>query len=434
MKKTALWLALLITTVGITTSAIRYFTKADEKLAEIVVDVERPIGPLPRPWLALAQGGENLKTFMNENATQVAALKPQYIRIDHIYDQFGVVSRDGTGLKFDWTELDKVVKQITGVGAKPFLSLSYTPEVMAVTDIISEPKDWNEWSLVVQKTIEHYSGEMGLNNVYYEVWNEPDLFGGWKMGGNKDYRTMYRYAAIGANRATGVRAFKIGGPATTALYKNWMDGFFPYILANKLRLDFFSWHTYSLDIDKYVKDAADVDVWLEAHPEFSQVEKIVTEMGPNSERGLQNDTVVGAAHLVAVSREMMAKIKYGFSFAVSGSWGIVGKPRYTAMQKLNQLGDNRLGVTGEGSFVRAIGAIKDKTYQVLLTNYDPRGQHSEVVPVSFVNIAPGAYTWRTVGLGGETDKVDMATEEAVLQRNVPMAPNSVIMVELISKT
>jgi len=51
-------------------------------------------------------------------------------------------------------------------------------------NIINPPNDWNEWTLVVQKTIEHYSGknDRNMNGVYYEVWNEPDLaqFGGWK--------------------------------------------------------------------------------------------------------------------------------------------------------------------------------------------------------------------------------------------------------------
>ena len=78
---------------------------------------------------------------------------------------------------------------------------------------------------MVQRTIEHYSGEKGIANVYYEVWNEPDLFGKWTMGGNKDYKKLYLYASRGAQAARVSQTFKFGGPATTGLYKNWLDQF-----------------------------------------------------------------------------------------------------------------------------------------------------------------------------------------------------------------
>ena len=53
--------------------------------------------------------------------------------------------------------------------------------------ITSPPKKWEEWSLVVEKVVEHYSGreERNLPNIYYEIWNEPDLFGKWKISGVK---------------------------------------------------------------------------------------------------------------------------------------------------------------------------------------------------------------------------------------------------------
>ena len=113
------------------------------------------------------------------------------------------------------------------------------PLAISKGDIVDEPKDWNEWALTVQRTIEYYSGEKGIANVYYEVWNEPDLFGKWTMGGNKDYKKLYLYASRGAQAAQVSQTFKFGGPATTGLYKNWLDRFFPFILENQLRLDFF---------------------------------------------------------------------------------------------------------------------------------------------------------------------------------------------------
>ena len=416
----------------LTNSMTRFFIGAEGRLAAIAVDTNRPLGPMPKVWQALAQGGDNLKGFTNGITDKITAIKPEYIRIDHIYDEFGVVSRDNNGsLTYNWAELDNTVKKIAETGALPFFSLSYMPQVIATDgDILSAPKNWGEWSDVVQKTIEHYSGDMGLSDVYYEVWNEPDLFGKWKMSGNKDYWILYLYAANGAGKATGVKPFKLGGPATTGLYREWTDGFFRYVLDNHLKMDFFSWHRYDLDPAKYAQDVKNIDLWINSQPYFANIEKIISEMGPNSEMGKENDNQIGAAHLVATARKLMFNIKYGFNFAISGNWGIVGKPRYEALSYLSYLGKNRLSVTGEGTWVSAIGAMDNNKYQVLLVNYDPKGVHNEMVPVSFINLQQKYFKLTTRILGSQNLQTEVSTTAGILQTNIPMAANSVALIEL----
>lgn len=413
-----------------TNSVVRFLVGAEGRLAAIAVETDRPLGTLPAVWRGVAQGGEELETFLNGAEEEIAEIKPDYIRIDHIYDDFGVVSREGGGLKFSWERLDGVIGKIRETGAKPFLVLSYMPPVISSGSLVDAPRDWNEWAMVVQKTVEHYSGELGIEGIYYEVWNEPDLFGDWRMGGKKDYKNLYLFAARGASAARNVKSFKLGGPATTGLYKNWVEEFFPYIVENNLRLDFFSWHRYDGEAAQYAQDVEDVDRWIEGHPKFATVEKIITELGPRSEVGGANDSRTGAAHLVAVMRELMYRVKYGFTFAVRGSWGIVGKPRYQALKLLTSLGNQRLAVTGEGTWVRAIGAQTDTGYQVLLTNYDAKGNHSEVVPVTFMNLKEREFELRTTFLGGNSTTERVATGEAMLQKEVPMTPNSVVLLEL----
>lgn len=412
-------------------SAARFIVGAEGRLAAITVDTERVLGPLQKNWQALAQGGDNLRGFMNGSEDKLRDLDLEYIRIDHIYDEFNVVSKTGGSITYDWSNLDSLINQIISVGAKPFFSLSYMPKDLASGgDMLSEPADWNDWSSLVQKTIEHYSGDLGIEDVYYEVWNEPDLFGKWKMGGKKDYRVLYSYAVKGAMNATGVKNFKIGGAATTGLYKNWIDAFFPYIMQNKLRLDFFSWHRYDLNLQKYVDDVKNTGVWMDKYPFFVQTERIISELGPNSEKGAENDTNVGAAHLVAVARELMPKVKYGFNFAVAGNWGIIGKPRYDAMNYLTKLGDYRLPVSGEGTWVKAIAAKDGDKYQVVLVNYDAKNVHSEVVPVTFVNLNNVKYKLSVEMLGGTKQIKDVATSEAIWQTSIPLSANSVAFLEM----
>ena len=411
-------------------SVSRFFVGAEGRLAAITVEVDRVLGPMPQPWRALAQGEEDLLDFMDKAGPQVAEVKTQYVRIDHIYDGFNVVNREDGNLKFDWTGLDRIVDKIRATGATPFLSLSYMPLAISKGDIVDEPKDWNEWALTVQRTIEYYSGEKGIANVYYEVWNEPDLFGKWTMGGNKDYKKLYLYASRGAQAAQVSQTFKFGGPATTGLYKNWLDRFFPFILENQLRLDFFSWHRYDANGEKYNEDVENAQQWIESHPYFLNVEKVISKMGPDSEKSGQNDTRAGAAHLLAVTRELLFKIKYGFTFSITGPWGIINKPRYEALKLLSRLGDQRLAVTGDGTWVKSFGAKNGDTYQVLIVNYDPKESHSEVVPVTFVNLADQNFLLRQITMNGATLQNEIATTEAILQREIPMTPNSAVLLEL----
>ena len=148
--------------------------------ANIVIQADEVTGPLPHTWRTLAQGGEEKGTRMLEPVVnEIAVLEPRYIRIDHIYDFYDVVSRDaGDGLRFDWSRLDQTVCDILQSGAKPFFSLGYMPETMSSDGtLIGVPRDWSEWELLVQATVERYSGvdtvlcgnrfDQNLDDVYY---------------------------------------------------------------------------------------------------------------------------------------------------------------------------------------------------------------------------------------------------------------------------
>src|SRR5207248_188950 len=89
-----------------------------------------------------------------------------------------------------WSNLDQTISDITSSGAKPFISISPLPET---------PVNWSDWESKVQNLVKHISGTLGINNVYYEVGNEPDLFGGWKTYGDKNYLSLYSHSVAAAN-------------------------------------------------------------------------------------------------------------------------------------------------------------------------------------------------------------------------------------------
>lgn len=436
----------------------RFISEASGIPANLVVKTQEPLGELSRPWVHLAQGGEDLTTDMIAPVIpQTRAIAPQTIRIDHLYDGYDVVGRTDQGqLTFNWTRLDQVVGSIIQTGATPMFSLSYMPPAIASGDIVSPPNDWNDWALVVQRTIEHYSGERAIPNVAYEVWNEPDLFGGWRAkAGEKSYFDLYKWAALGASRAAVRQPFKLGGPATTAPYPAWIEGLLSSVEQENGRMDFLSWHRYTKNIDAYAKDLELVDRSILKYPRTAAgLERYVTEWGPNGDTDPAYDDVEGAAHLVSVIRASLGQIDRLYTFEIVdgkhaegqelwGRWGLLThpdfgmkpKPRYQAMQLLNRLTGIRLSVTGEGSWVRAVATRKpDGGLQILVVNYDQFGSHSENAPLSVEGLRPGgSYHLTRQLLGGGTTPVTIAAEESgVIRTTLSLPANSVMLIEIPS--
>ena len=443
-----LGIIIIVVVVLVIPNAVRYIGKASGTPANLRINYEGVVGKMPTPWRNLAQGGEEPKEMMAGVVAQTKALRPEYIRLDHIYDAFKVVSRKDGQLSYDWTGLDGAVRTILATGAKPFLSLSYMPEAIGTGDIISVARDWAEWGAVTQATIEHYSGRgaMNIEGVIYEVCNEPDLFGSFKTYGDKNYLEMYSASARAANRATNVNRFEIGGPATTGLYQNWLERLIKYVDANNLRMDFMSWHRYSYDLEQFEKDAKQARAWAEKIPALVNLKFYVTEWGHNSEVDKGYDSKFGAIHTIAGSRVMMGGVDRAFVFEVKdgpgeekywGRWGLLThekfgppekKPRYYAIDFLNSLGNIRLSVAGEGSWIKAIASTDNNgNIKLMIVNYDSKGTHTESVPVLFENLPKMNFKFTRRDFLGATRTQQVATSEANWKSTELFSPNSAAM-------
>lgn len=428
------------------------FTRASGVPANIIVDAQSRLEPVKTDFYhAFAQGGEESTDMLSSVSGDVKALSPKLIRIDHLYDHYQVVGRDGGGLTYDFSKLDAVINTIVATGAKPVLALSYMPQVIAKDgNIINPPNDWNEWAQVVQKTIEHYSGKNGRNisGIYYEVWNEPDLaqFGGWKMGGEKSYLTLYRYAAEGASQAQNVNQFYLGGPSTTGLYENWITG----LVKSGSRLDFFAWHTYLANPERYASDQRNIVKWLLPFPTYTLRPKLITEFGFTGEKNVGYNGMYAAAHTAAVIRQLITGgPSYIFSFQIkdgpgqsSGNgWGIIThedngtrkKPRYYVYSFIDQMAGTRMNLTGEGSWVTGFASFRDNIIRIMLVNFNPNGDHSEQVPITVTNVSPGTYTVKTKFLlAKESTSTETVTNNS-LTTKVFMSTQSVAILEIAKK-
>jgi hypothetical protein len=440
-------LVIVIVVVAIP-SVQKYVGKASGQPANLVFDYDGVLGKMPAPWRNLAQGGEESGDMIASVIPEIKDVRPEYIRIDHIYDAYNVVSGNDGNLVFDWSRLDRAVDSILATGAKPMLSLSYMPLAISKGDMNSTPRNWEDWGKVTEETIKHFSGknQRNIDGVIYEVWNEPDLFGNYKTYGDTNYLDMYAASSRAAMMVTNVDHFEIGGPATTGLYQNWLETLIKYVDKNKLRMDFVSWHRYSTDLEQFGKDVAQARSWASNIPALTDLKYYITEWGFDSNNNKGYDEKSGAIQLLAASRMMIGTVDRAFTFEIKdgpgteknwGRWGLLTndkfgppekKPRYEALKLLNELWPNRMSVAGEGSWVKSVASSDDDgNLKILVVNYDPAGTHTESVPMTFENLPKQNFTITRQDFMGGSRSLKVATDSATWKTQEFFDANSAVM-------
>src|SRR3989344_6400289 len=90
-----------------------FFPRATGESADLIINLSDSF-PTSDNWQYFSQGGENDERMLKNVVSEIKDLKAKYIRIDHIYDHYNLVSRSLDGsLRFDWSELDEAVDDIT---------------------------------------------------------------------------------------------------------------------------------------------------------------------------------------------------------------------------------------------------------------------------------------------------------------------------------
>lgn len=428
-----------------------YLSKAAVIKANIVVDTTVTEGNLPGNWLNFAQGGEEVDGMLTKTVPYMKLLKPKYIRLDHIFDNYSIVMENGT---FNFEKLDKTVNEILAMGAKPFFSLSYMPRQYSNNNsVIENPRDWTLWKDLVRQTIEHYSGKKTKNiaNVYYEVWNEPDLpqFGSFKLTGEKNYNLLYKYSSDGALEAKNVNKFFLGGPAVGSFYPEWVNNFVSYARENNLKLDFYSWHRYHRSPSKFREDAVKIRKILNNYPKFSNLPLVLSEWGIDSENNQNSNTQKAASHALATIFNIYDAIDMPFVFEIKdglpptgGKWGLMThekdqnslslKPRFRAFAASTLLIGTKLRTNGWGSNVQALASRSlDNTIYVLINNYDQKESNLENVPLTLTGLTPGFYKITNRNINTNTSNIkELSSTNGQLREQILMLPNSITLLEV----
>lgn len=303
--------------------------------------------------IGLAQGGESEDAGFFDNIRELGRdLGPGLVRLDNIFNHFGIVSRTGDGkLAYRWDDFDRVLDGVKAMGKEPFICLSYMPETMSIngTSRVVPPAKFEEWAELVTATVHHVNVERRLGVRYWEVWNEPNLWGFWQSS-YADYLRLYDVTVEAALSAD--PSILIGGPAVASYQPDHIDEFMQHEarLGDKGRIDFVSWHSYGKQPEELAANIRGVREIAAKYPQFSP-ELIITEFnvlqgGPSdTSANKATDTVEGAiAFLSSIESMQRERLDKALLFELKdglgpqsywGRWGMLtndglAKPIYHA--------------------------------------------------------------------------------------------------------
>ena len=377
---------------------------------QVTVTVGRPLaGELPRPWQPMI-GSEHLSLLLRRDtiggqvvgddlrkALRLAEVTfgVRAVRAHAILgDDLGVYTEDAAGRpRHDFTGVDRVYDELTSLGLRPVVELSFMPRALARDPdatvfsygaVISPPRDWDRWAALIHDLtchlIERYGRAEVAANWSFEVWNEPNLDVFW-TGTQQEYFRLYDTTAAAVRAAD--PDLRIGGPASAAA--GWVEEFLAHTGESGAPLDFLSTHTYG-------NAPLDLRPALARHGR-GQVPIWWTEWGATPTHfNRVGDTVFAAAFLLHGLRSALGRVGALAHWVASdhfeelgppdelfhGGFGLLSvgnlrKPRFWALALAQRLGRDELvtEIEGDGahSMVEAIAArASDGRIAVLIWN------------------------------------------------------------------
>jgi xylan 1,4-beta-xylosidase len=361
----------------------------------VTVDASAPLGLVHRPWRPMigtehlsqlrygaGPGGRHIGTEFAEALRMAhAQLGVRAVRAHAIlHDELGVYREVDGQPVHDFGGIDEIYDQLLDMGLRPIVEIGFMPRDLArdpsrtvfeYDAIISPPRDWDRWAVLVADLTSHLVSRYGREEVRtwgFEVWNEANLEVFWS-GTPEEYLRLYDVTARAVKSVD--RALPVGGPASAAA--GWLDLLLGHAQKSGSPVDFLSTHTYGnapLDLRPMVArhGLPGLPLWW-------------TEWGAHASHfNRAHDSVWSAAYLVRGMVSAMGRLEALAYWTVSdhfeelgrprsllhGGFGLLSvgnlrKPRWWGLWMLEQLRAELLPVTvtgdGAGDLVGAIGSV-----------------------------------------------------------------------------
>lgn len=313
----------------------------------------------------------------------------------------------------------EVIKRITDSGGTVILSIFGTPAGLGrVLDKKSPPVDLRAFKEFAKGIVRDLSCKKKYN-IWYEIWNAPDL-DDFFLGRKQDYLNLYRAFAESINelRAEEKIYIPVGGPSTSAWFQD-LEGntiitpeksliyeLIKFCYRYHLPLDFISWHSYSTDPQAekentiYKKSAVNlIRDWLTYFNFDRNTPLLVDEWNYDRNANIlperKEKSYIAASFIPSRLKNMFeADINYQIYFCLedfqNNKEGVVrnvgafyfdsehsgykggSKAIYNIFRMLNSLGNSRLETKLDDEFVGCIATKSEDGLVLLLYNYiDP---------------------------------------------------------------
>ncbi len=368
--------------------------------------------PLPHVWSHTVGSGHAAMALRADWQAQMRRCRDElgvrYVRFHGLLsDDVGTfVVQEGEAVD-SFFNADQILDFLVGIGMRPFVELSFTPEALASGHVtvfhyrgnVTPPADLTAWAALVERLVGHWVARYGADEVrewFFEVWNEPNQPQFW-TGTQADYFDLYRATAEAVKRVD--PALRVGGPATS---KNaWIDEFVAFCEAGNVPLDFVSTHHYPTDAFGEVSDDTRAQLAasrrgilreqaLDAARRAAGRPVYYTEWNASSNPFFDLQDRPYAAAFVMKSWLDVAGVVDAYSFwtfsdlfeevyfdsrPFAGQFGLltihgVAKPTYRAAELLHRAGTERLLVDGAHPTVDAcVTRHEDGRLVILLTNH-----------------------------------------------------------------
>jgi len=284
---------------------------------------------------------------------------------------------------YNFAPTDKVITAIRDSGAEVYYRVG-----RSFGANVNPPLDFDKFANVVKHIAMHYNQGWanGFHQAirYWEFWNEPEIF--WS-GTPEQFYSLYDKTARALKSVD--PSLKVGGDAKAFSSDDgpYREGFIEYCAAQKLPLDFYSWHTYAdPSADPYDANrlATLIRGILDTHG-FPKAESILSEWNLSADfteaeklelQGETNAAYIGAvltyfqdapidhAHFYRGDAAWMGLFdQHGQYFKTGRAFQAMGKMQNTP-QRLTLEGADTFG------FAAIAGRSQDgKTVQILISNY-----------------------------------------------------------------
>lgn len=249
-------------------------TSKNTKEVEVILELNQAnneFQTFQKPWENLITFGYSVEGLRKDMLDVVAKAQEdigfKYVRFHGVFSDFlSIYNEDTFGETFyNFQDLDMLFDYLMEYNIRPFIELTFIPSKLAQNgktifkwkDSISKPSDINKWNDLIDNFVRHIIDRYGIDEVrnwYFEVWNEPEIDGVFWDGSKDDFFKFFvsTYQTI-KNISEDLMVGGVGNMAFL-LFLDWLDDFNEYLNDKGIKLDFYSFHVYSVELVENIKE------------------------------------------------------------------------------------------------------------------------------------------------------------------------------------